>query len=81
MKGRFPDILNSPSAGEAARRLYDDAQAMLDRVVEEGWLRANGVVGLFPANGVGDDTEVYTDSSRTEVLHPAQPPAPAGPAP
>ena len=68
MKGRFPDILNSPSAGEAARKLYDDAQAMLDRVVEERWLRANGVVGLFPANGVGDDTEVYTDSSRTEVL-------------
>jgi 5-methyltetrahydrofolate--homocysteine methyltransferase len=67
MKGRFPDILNNPSSGEAARRLYDDAQEMLDRVVEEGWLQANGVLGLFPANGTGDDIEVYTDESRTEV--------------
>ncbi|MFP5252365.1 MAG: methionine synthase [Actinomycetes bacterium] len=68
MKGRFPDILNNPSTGEAARRLWDDAQAMLDRVVEERWLRATGVVGLFPANAVGDDIEVYADESRTEVL-------------
>jgi 5-methyltetrahydrofolate--homocysteine methyltransferase len=68
MKGRFPDILNNPASGEAARRLYDDAQEMLDRIVEEGWLRANAVFGLFPANSVGDDVEVYTDDSRTEVL-------------
>jgi 5-methyltetrahydrofolate--homocysteine methyltransferase len=68
MKGRFPDILNNPSTGEAARRLWDDAQAMLDRVVEERWLRASGVIGLFPANAVGDDIEVYADESRAEVL-------------
>jgi len=68
MKGRFPDILNNPSTGEAARKLWDDAQAMLDRVIEERWLRAKGVVGLFPANAVGDDVEVYADDSRTEVL-------------
>jgi 5-methyltetrahydrofolate--homocysteine methyltransferase len=68
MKGRFPDILNHPSSGEAARRLYDDAQEMLDRIVEEGWLRANAVLGLFPANAVGDDVEVYTDDSRSERL-------------
>ncbi len=69
MKGRFPDILNSPSSGEAARRLWEDAQRMLDRVVEEKWLQANGVLGLFPANRVGDDDiEVYADESRTEVL-------------
>jgi 5-methyltetrahydrofolate--homocysteine methyltransferase len=67
MKGRFPDILNNPASGEAARRLYDDAQEMLDRIVEEGWLQANGVLGLFPANGTGDDIEVYTDESRAEV--------------
>jgi 5-methyltetrahydrofolate--homocysteine methyltransferase len=67
MKGRFPDILNSPSHGEAARKLYDDAQAMLDTVVREGWLTANAVYGFFPANAVGDDVEVYTDDSRTEV--------------
>lgn len=67
MKGSFPDILNSPSSGPAARKLYDDAQAMLDRIVEERWIRAHGVVGFFPANATGDDVEVYTDESRTEV--------------
>ncbi len=68
MKGRFPDILNNPSSGETARKLYDDAQAMLDQVIEEKWLRANAVIGFFPANAVGDDIEVYHDDSRTEVL-------------
>jgi 5-methyltetrahydrofolate--homocysteine methyltransferase len=68
MKGRFPDILNNPASGETARKLYDDAQEMLDRIEAEGWLRANAVLGLFPANAVGDDVEVYTDGSRTEVL-------------
>jgi 5-methyltetrahydrofolate--homocysteine methyltransferase len=67
MKGRFPDILNHPASGEAARRLYDDAQEMLDRIVEEGWLTASAVFGLFPANAVGDDIEVYTDETRSEV--------------
>ncbi len=68
MKGKFPDILNNPTTGEAARRLWDDAQAMLDRVVEERWLHAHAVVGLFPANAVGDDIEVYADEERTQVL-------------
>ncbi|GCD89059.1 methionine synthase [Nocardioides sp. LS1] len=68
MKGKFPDILNSPATGEAARALYDDAQAMLDRIVAEKWLTANAVFGFFPANAVGDDIEVYTDESRSEVL-------------
>ncbi|WP_366939605.1 methionine synthase [Nocardioides sp.] len=68
LKGKFPDILNSPGTGETARGLYDDAQAMLDRIVEEKWLTANAVFGFFPANAVGDDIEVYADDSRTEVL-------------
>lgn len=68
MKGRFPDILNNPATGEAARKLYDDAQEMLDTLIREKWLTANGVIGFFPANAVGDDVEVYTDESRTEVL-------------
>jgi len=67
MKGRFPDILNNPSSGETARKLYDDAQDMLDKIVAEKWLRANAVLGFFPANAVGDDIEVYTDDSRAEV--------------
>ncbi|WP_243858633.1 methionine synthase [Mycobacterium sp. DL440] len=71
MKGRFPDILNNPASGEAARKLYDDAQEMLDTLIKEKWLRANGVIGFFPANAVGsnlEDVEVYTDETRTEVL-------------
>ena len=68
MKGKFPDILNNPTSGETARKLYDDAQEMLDRMIEEKWLTANGVIGFFPANAVGDDIEVYTDDDRTEVL-------------
>ena len=67
MKGRFPDILNNPATGEAATRLYEDAQQMLDRIVEERWLRASGVFGLFPAASVGDDIEVYGDESREVV--------------
>ena len=68
MKGRFPDILNNPVSGETARKLYDDAQEMLDTLIKEKWLTANGVLGFFPANAVGDDIEVYTDETRTEVL-------------
>ncbi len=68
MKGKFPDILHSPTTGETARALYDDAQAMLDTVIAEKWLTANAVFGFFPANAKGDDIEVYTDASRSEVL-------------
>jgi 5-methyltetrahydrofolate--homocysteine methyltransferase len=67
MKGAFPDILNSPSSGPAARRLYDEAQAMLDTIIEEKWIRAHGVVGFFPAHSVGDDVELFLDHDRTEV--------------
>jgi 5-methyltetrahydrofolate--homocysteine methyltransferase len=68
MKGAFPDILNNPASGPAARKLYDDAQAMLDQLIEEKWLTASGVIGLFPANAIGDDIEVYTSEKRDEVL-------------
>ncbi|MFC5492609.1 methionine synthase [Nocardioides caricicola] len=68
MKGKFPDILNNPATSEAARPLFDDAQRMLDRIIEEKWLTANAVFGFFPANAVGDDIEVYADDARTEVL-------------
>ncbi|HEX6148364.1 MAG TPA: methionine synthase [Nocardioides sp.] len=66
MKGSFPDILNNPSSGPTARKLYDDAQQMLDRIVGEGWLTANGTIGLFPANSVGDDIHVYLTEDRDE---------------
>ncbi|MEO7070862.1 MAG: methionine synthase [Nostocoides sp.] len=68
MRGRFPDILHNPTTAEVARPLYDDAQRMLDRIISEKWLQANGVIGLFPANSVDDDIDVYADESRSEVL-------------
>jgi 5-methyltetrahydrofolate--homocysteine methyltransferase len=68
MKGKFPDILHGPATGETARALYDDAQEMLDRIIEDKWLTARGVFGFFPAAAVGDDIEVYTDDSRSETL-------------
>lgn len=68
MKGKYPDILNNPASGETARKLFDDAQTMLDQVIAEKWLTARGVVGIFPANAVGDDTVLWTDESRSEVL-------------
>ncbi|MGH3571433.1 MAG: methionine synthase [Pseudonocardiaceae bacterium] len=69
MKGKYPDILNNPASGEAARRLWEDGWAMLDKLISENWISASGVIGLFPASMVnGDDIEVYTNEGRTEVL-------------
>ncbi|HEY1076273.1 MAG TPA: methionine synthase [Fontimonas sp.] len=69
LKGRYPDLLNNPASGEAARKLFADAQAMLDTLIEEKWISASGVFGLFPAAQVGDDdVEVYADESRGTVL-------------
>jgi len=69
MKGSYPKILDDPEAGAAARQLFDDARAMLKRIVEEQWLEARAVVGLWPANTVNDDDiEVYADADRKRVL-------------
>jgi 5-methyltetrahydrofolate--homocysteine methyltransferase len=69
LAGRFPRILDDPVVGEAARNVYDDAQAMLQRIVGEKWLRARGVIGFWPANSVGDDDiEVFSDEHKTGVL-------------
>jgi 5-methyltetrahydrofolate--homocysteine methyltransferase len=59
----FERILNDPEKGEAARRLYDDARAMLSRIAEEKLLRPRGVIGLFPAAGVGDDIVLFDPES------------------
>ncbi|MCW5623098.1 MAG: methionine synthase [Burkholderiales bacterium] len=68
LAGRYPKILDDAVVGEAARSLFADAQAMLRRIIDEKWLSAHGVVGLFPANRVnGDDVEIYRDASRREV--------------
>ena len=68
MKGRYPDILNDPNKGKEARKLFDDAQAMLDQIIDEGWLTANAVCGVFPAQSDGDDIEVL-DEDRSKTRH------------
>ncbi len=69
LKGSYPKILDDPEKGEEARKLFADAQHLLDRIVEEKWLTARAVFGLFPANALENDSlEVYADGSRGEVL-------------
>ena len=67
LAGPFPAILTDEVVGVEATRVYADAQKMLKRLVEGRWLTANGVMALLPANSVGDDIEIYTDESRSEV--------------
>jgi 5-methyltetrahydrofolate--homocysteine methyltransferase len=72
LAGRYPAILEDAVVGAQARELYADARAMLERIVAEKWLTAKGVVGLWPARGVGDDIEVLAvgaATSRLAVLH------------
>jgi 5-methyltetrahydrofolate--homocysteine methyltransferase len=68
LKGAWPAILEDPGVGKQARTLLADAEAILDRIEREDALRPRGVVGLFPANAVGDDVELYGDDSRRRVL-------------
>ncbi|MDY6976165.1 MAG: methionine synthase [Pseudomonadota bacterium] len=67
LAGKYPRILEDEVVGEQARSLFNDANAMLDKIIEEKSLEAKGVIGLFPANRVDDDVEIYTDESRSEV--------------
>ncbi|MDB4754978.1 methionine synthase, partial [bacterium] len=62
------NILKDEVVGEEATRLFADAKKLLHTIVEENWLTANGVIGIWPANTSGDDIEIYTDDSRKEVL-------------
>jgi 5-methyltetrahydrofolate--homocysteine methyltransferase len=68
LAGHYPAILDDPVVGAAARSLFDDARALLDRIVRERLLTARGVFGLFPAWSVGDDIEVYRNADRRERL-------------
>ncbi|WP_105900765.1 methionine synthase [Vibrio gangliei] len=68
LMGKYPAIFEHEEVGEEAKRLYDDANVFLDRIEQEGLLKASGMCGMFPANSVGDDIEVYADESRSEVI-------------
>ena len=64
INGKFPAIFGDPVKGEEARKLYDDANALLDRIINEKMLQANGVIGFWPAAATGDDVELFEDISR-----------------
>lgn len=68
LRGRYPAVLDDPTVGAKARELFGDAQALLQKIVDHGWLTARGIYGFFPANSVGDDIEVYADASRKVVF-------------
>ncbi len=70
MRKKYPDILTDEKYGDEATKLFNDAQQMLKQIIDKKWLTAKASVGIWPANTVDDDTiEIYTDDTRTEVLH------------
>ncbi|WP_303286195.1 methionine synthase [Marinobacter sp. SS8-8] len=68
ISGKYPAIFDDPKRGEAARHLFDDAQTILHRMIDEKRVSARGVIGFWPANRRGDDIVLYTDESRSEEL-------------
>ncbi|MBE0649888.1 MAG: methionine synthase [Bacteroidales bacterium] len=69
LNGKYPAIFDDPVKGEEARKLFEDAQQMLDQIIEEKWLRAKGVAGIYPANSVGDSVEIKTENGEVIPFH------------
>jgi len=68
LKGRYPKILEDEKQGAAARQLFEDAQAMLKKIIAEKWFAPRAVIGFWPANAVGDDIRLFTDENRSQEL-------------
>ena len=68
LKGRYPAILENEHYGEAARELFSDAQNMLDKIIDEKWVKAQATVGFWPAKPDVDDIEIFTDENRDTSL-------------
>lgn len=68
LRGRYPAIFDDEYVGVEAKKLFDEANELLDTIVANQWLKAKAVVGIFPANAIGEDVEIYTDDTRTKVL-------------
>ena len=68
LKGKYPRIFDDPTYGNEAKKLFDDANKLLEEVIKNKWLTAKAVIGLYPANSVGDDVELYVNEKRNEVL-------------
>ena len=70
LAGRYPDILRDEVVGDSARKVFDDAQRMLKRIIEGRWLQCHGVMALLPAHSVGDDIEIFADESPSARAQP-----------
>ena len=68
LAGRYPQILNDNKVGAEAKKLFDDAQVLLKRMIAEKWVTASGVVGFWPANSTGDDIDLYADDTRAKKI-------------
>lgn len=68
LKGKWPDIMDDSEQGKEAKKLFNDANMLLDEIISKKLLKAKGAVGIYPANSVGDDIEVYEDDTRTKTI-------------
>ncbi len=68
LRGRFPKIFNDPKLGDSAKKLYEEARLLLNRIESENLLKAHAVIGIFPANSIGDDVCVYQNRDSNSVL-------------
>ncbi len=66
-RGKFPAIFNDPKQGEEVKKLYDEANIFLDEIIAKKMITAKGIVGIWPANAIGDDIELYKDETRQEI--------------
>jgi len=69
LKGRYPAILDNPKFGKQAQKLFNDAQVLLKKISDEKLLQVKAGFGIFPANSVSDDIEVFSDESRNDILY------------
>jgi 5-methyltetrahydrofolate--homocysteine methyltransferase len=68
LAGKFPKILEDEIVGDSATKVYADGQKMLERIIQGRWIQAHAVIGLYPANSIGDDIVLYSDETRTQPL-------------
>jgi 5-methyltetrahydrofolate--homocysteine methyltransferase len=68
LKGRYPQIFDDTKVGVEAKKLFHDGQYLLEKIISQKWLTARAVIGIFPANAIGDDIELFTDDSREHQL-------------
>ena len=68
MKGKYPEIFSDQKHGYEAKKLFDDANNLLDRIIGENLLKANAVIGIYPANAIGDDIEVSDIDDKSRII-------------